>query len=269
MPAIQPARLKKQTSELATKFCQPVLFVRELHALLNLYTDHTHRAGQTGEPSPLLGSYNAPLPVMRQVWHDLTPMIRQYPDDILPLCDALWAEPYYDHKLLSSRLLGQVPLDPPDQVINRLQTWICQDLDNLILDGLLEFGLKQLQQDSPGILLALVSSWLMVSDHISRVAGMRALLPLIKSLGSENFPAIFRMLVPFVRIAPSSLRPDIIAVLTSLAHYSPAETAFFLRQNLSAPDNPDTAWLVRQVLNEFPQETQAGLRQAMKGLSGV
>jgi len=264
MPAIQPARLKKQTSELAAKFQQPALFVRELHALLNLYTDHTHRAGQAGEPFPLLGSYNTPTPVMRQVWNDLTPMIRQFPEDILPLCDALWAESYYDLKLLSSRLLGQVPVNPPDQVIDRLQTWVCQDLDNLILDGLLEFGLSRLQQDSPDILLELVSSWLTTPDHISNVAGMRALLPLINGLGAENLPSIFRMLVPFIRVAPSRLRPDIIAVLTALADYSPAETAFFLRQNLSAPDNPDTAWLVRQVLNEFPKETQSSLRQAMK-----
>jgi hypothetical protein len=256
MPAIQPARLKKQTSELTAKFRQPALFVRELHALLNLYSDHTYRAGQTGEPFPLLGSYNTPTPVMRQVWHDLTPMIRQYPDDVLPLCDALWAESYYDLKLLSSRLLGQVPVDPSDEVINR---------DNLILDGLLEYGLTRLQQDSPGILLELVSSWLTTSDYLSKMAGMRALLPLIKGLGAENLPAIFRMLVPFIRVAPSRLRPDIIAVLTSLAHYSPAETAFFLRQNLSAPDNPDTAWLIRQVLTEFPMETQGGLRAAMKG----
>jgi hypothetical protein len=267
MPAIQPARLKKQTSELAAKFRQPALFVRELHALLNLYSDHTHRAGQAGEPFPLLGSYNTPPPVMRQVWHDLTPMIRQYPEDVLPLCDALWAESYYDLKLLSSRLLGQVPVDPPDQVINRLQAWVCQDLDNLILDGLLEYGLIRLQHDSPGILLELVSSWLATSDYLTRVAGMRALLPLIKGLGAESLPAIFHMLVPFIRVAPSHLRPDIIAVLTSLAHFSPAETAFFLRQNLSAPDNPDTAWLVRQVLNEFPTETQSGLRQAMKAAS--
>lgn len=264
MPAIQPARLKKQTSELAVKFKQPALFVRELHDLLNLYTDHTHRASQAGEPSPLIGSYNAPLPVMRQVWRDLTPMIRKYPDEVLPLCDALWAESYYDFKLLAAQLLGQVPVDPPDPVIDRLQTWVCQNLNSLILDGLLEFGLTRLQQESPGILLELVSSWLTTSDYVTKVAGMRALLPLINGLGAENLPTIFRMLVPFIRVAPSPLRPDIISVLTSLAHYSPSETAFFLRQNLSAPDNPDTAWLVRQVLHEFPKETQAGLRQAMK-----
>ncbi len=39
-----------------------------------------------------------------------------------------------------------------------------------------------------------------------------------------------------------------------------------LRQNLTAPDNPDTPWLIRQVLDEFPVETQAGLRAAMKGM---
>jgi hypothetical protein len=39
-----------------------------------------------------------------------------------------------------------------------------------------------------------------------------------------------------------------------------------LRLNLTTPDNPDTPWLIRQVLDEFPAETQAGLRAAMKTL---
>ena len=88
MPAIQPARLKKQVSNLAGEFNQPALFVRDLHALLDLYTDHTHRPGQSGEPPPLIASYKTPPPVMRQVWHELMPRIKQQPADVLPLCDA-------------------------------------------------------------------------------------------------------------------------------------------------------------------------------------
>ena len=54
MPAIQPARLKKQVTELVPKINQPSVFVRELHTLLNLYSDHTQRPGQAGVPLPLL-----------------------------------------------------------------------------------------------------------------------------------------------------------------------------------------------------------------------
>ncbi len=264
MPAIQPARLKKQASDLAAKFNQPAIFVRELGALLDLYTDHTHRSGQAGEPSPLMGSYNTLSPVMRQVWVELTPMVKLHPANILPLCDALWAASSYDLQLLAARLLGQVPIEPPGPVIDRLQSWVHSGLDKNLLDGLLEQGLRQYQQEAPGQVLELASAWLASSDLSLQQAGLRALLSMIDRSGIESLPAIFRLLTPFLRVAPSGLRPDILAVLSALAHCSPSETAYFLRQNLSAPDNPDTPWLIRQVLNEFPEETRAGLRTAMK-----
>jgi hypothetical protein len=263
MPAIQPARLKKQTADLAAKFNQPSLFVRELRALLDLYTDHTQRQGQAGEPSPLLDSYNTPPPVMRLVWRELTHVIKLHPANILPLCDALWAEPNYDLQVLAARLLGQVPIEPAGPVLDRLQSWVRSGLDRHLLDGLLEYSLVKFHQDAPDQVLELVTAWLASPDLNLQHAGLRALLPMLESSGTGRLPAIFRLLTPFLRIAPSRLRPDILAVLTALANSSPSETAYLLRQNLSAPDNPDTAWLIRQVMGEFPKETQAGLRAAM------
>jgi len=265
MPAIQPARLKKQASNLAAKFDQPAIFVRELHALLDQYTDYTHRSGQAGEPSPLMGSYNTSPPVMRQVWYELTRMTKTHPAHILPLCDALWAEPNYNLQLLAARLLGEVPIEPSGPIIDRVQSWVHSGLEKRLLDGLLEQGLRQFQQQAPDQVLELVSAWLVSSDLALQQAGLRALLPMINTSRKENLPPIFRLLTPFLRVAPSRLRPDILAALIALAHCSPSETTYLLRQNLSAPDNPDTAWLIRQVLNEFPPDTQAALRMALKG----
>jgi hypothetical protein len=264
MPAIQPARLKKQAVDLAAKFNQPASFIRDLRTLLDLYTDHTHRSGHVGEPSSLIGSYMAPAPVVRQVWNELIRQLKSNPESILPLCDALWVEPNYDLQLLAARLLGLIPIESPEPLIDRLHLWVCSGLDKRLLDGLLEYGMMQFHQNAPGQVLELISSWLTTSDHSLQHAGMRALLPLIADSGTENLPAVFRLLTPFTRIAPSNLRPDILAVLSALAHSSPNETAYFLRQSLASPDNPDTPWLIRQVLSEFPPETQMGLRMAIK-----
>jgi DNA alkylation repair enzyme len=264
MPAIQPARLKKQASELAGKFDQPDLFIRELHTLLELYSDHTHRPGQAGEPAPLMSAYNTAPPVMREIWHERMPLIKQQPAKALPLCDALWAEPYYDMRMMAARLLGQVPLEPPEPVIERIQSWVGQGLDRLILDGLFEHSLVQLRQLEPAMLFEMISSWMASSTFSTQQSGFRAMLALINQTGVEFSPSIFRLLTPHLRIAPPNLRPDILNVLIALAHISSSETAFILRQNLSAPDNPDTAWLIRQVLDEFPEEAQIRLRTALK-----
>jgi hypothetical protein len=72
------------------------------------------------------------------------------------------------------------------------------------------------------------------------------------------------MVTPYLRIIQPALRPDVLVVVRTLIRCSPAETAYLLRQNLAVPDNPDTAWLIRQVLDDFPEETRAGLKAAMK-----
>jgi hypothetical protein len=265
MPAIKPARLKKQVTELVSKYNQPAVFVRELHALLNLYSDHTQRPGQAGEPLPLLDSYNSPPPVMRQVWHELIRTIKLHPDEILQLCNALWAEPNYDLQLLAARLLGQLPVAPPNAVIEHLQSWVEADPEKRLLNRLLEYGLQRFQQDAPDQLLDLISIWLSSPDLPARHAGLRALLPMINDAGIAKLPVIFRLITPYIRVAHPRLRPDILAVVFALAHCSPSETAYLLRQNLTAPDNPDTPWVIRQVLEEFPAETKSGLRLALKG----
>lgn len=264
MPAIQPARLKKHVIDLVGKFDQPALFIRELHALLYLYTEHTYRSGQAGEPFMLQSAYNTPAPVMRQVWQELARAAKSDPARVLPLCDALWAEPSYDLQLLAARMLGQMPGVSPEPVFERLQLWIQSGLEKRLLDGVLGYCLEKLHNETPSQLMKMISSWLTASELPIRQAGLRALLSVLNLGGLENLPSILHLLTPYLRLAPSRLRPDIINVLTSLARLSPAETAYALRQNLFTPENPDTAWLIRQVIDEFPEETQKGLRQAMK-----
>jgi hypothetical protein len=265
MPAIQPARLKQQVANLVSDYDQPPVFVRDLHALLDLYSDHTQRHGQAGMPSSLMNSYNAPQQVMRQVWRECSRLIKPHPNQMLHLCDALWAETNFDLKLLAARILGQLPAVPPEPVLERLQSWVRMGMDKRLLDGFLEHGIKRFQQEVPEQLLELISTWLSSPEQDFRQAGLRALLPMIDDAGSPLLPTIFHLVTPYLRVAPSRLRPDILALVTALAHCSPSETAYLLRQNMSVPDNPDTAWIIRQVLDKFPEETKAGLRAAMKG----
>ena len=266
MPAIKPALLKQEAVDLAASFDQPAIFVRQLHALLDQYTDHTHRSGQSGEPVPLTGAYNMPPPVIRQVWVELMHQVRIHPECLLPLCDALWAEPNYDLQLLGARLLGQVSTDPPEPLIDRVRYWVRMGLDKRLLDGLLVYGLDQLRIHKPALVFSMISDWLCSSSVALQQAGLHALLTLSNYSVLENLPDVLKLFTPYLRIAPSSLKPDIVAVLRVLVRTSPSEIAYLLRQNLTAPDNPDTAWLIRHVLDEFPEDLQTGLRVAMKSI---
>jgi hypothetical protein len=264
VPAIQPARLKHQAALLAEHFNDPPAYIRSLHYVLDFYSDRARRPGKTGKPGPLLKAYNVRPPVLRMLLRELIPLAEKDSPGGLALCDALWAEPYLECRLMAGMLLGQIPPQPPDAIIARLQSWITTDLEFFLIEALLSNGVERLHREQPQVLLKMIEGWLGSTKTFPQQLGLRALLPLIQAPAFENLPVFFRLIQPLCQVAPAALRPDLLDVLAALARRSPQETAYFLRQTLMFSDSPDTPWLIRQSLDQFPPELQASLRQAMR-----
>jgi hypothetical protein len=264
VPAIQPARLRHQAALLAEQFSDPPAYIRSLHYVLDFYSDRARRPGKTGKPGPLLTAYNVRPPVLRMLLQELIPQAEQDVAGGLALCDALWAEPYLECRLLAGMLLGQIPLQPPEAITDRLQGWITTDLEFFLIEALLSNGVERLHRQQPQVLIHMIEGWLHSTKTFHQQLGLRALLPLIRDPAFENLPVFFRLIQQLCQAAPAALRPDLLDVLAALARRSPQETAYFLRQTLIFPDSPDTPWLIRQSLSQFPPEMQSSLRQAMR-----
>jgi hypothetical protein len=264
VPAIQPALLRQQAALLVEHFADPPAYIRSLHYLLDFYADRARRAGQAGMPAPITSAYNVRPPVLRMILQELTPPAIEAPEAGLALCDALWAEPNLEFRSLAAMLLGQLPPSPPERIITRLKTWLVPDLEFYLIESLMNHALGRLRQEHPQSMIRLIQDWLESSKPLYQQLGLRALLPLVENPHFENLPVFYRMIQPLVSNVPSGLRPDLLDVLGALAHRSPQETAYFLRQTVVHPDAADTAWLIRQLLNEFPPEQQEMLHNVVK-----
>jgi hypothetical protein len=108
MPAIDLARLKKQTAQLADLFDQPADFLRELKEILDYYVNRTLRS-QGVAPSSVLPTYRTPSVVLRQIETELSPVAEKNPIEALELADALWDEGWLETRLLAAFLLGTNP----------------------------------------------------------------------------------------------------------------------------------------------------------------
>jgi len=276
VPAIQPARLKIQAAQLAELFAQPGLYGRGLHKLLDFYADRTYRPGQAGALPTLVQAYNTPPPVLRQVLRALQPQVQTEPDSALALCRALWAEPLLEFRLLAATLLGQIPLTSAAPAIAMALDWVETRPEDRLLNAVIKQGLANARRVDSGSYVQMIAAWLAQAsskpagqeieqkDFYQRHAGLQAMLALIEEPGFDNFPAIFRLLIPFTQEAPGALKPDILAVLTALARRTPNETAYLLRQSLVGPHHPDTPWLIRQILDKLPPHLRQDLRQAAR-----
>lgn len=264
MPAIQPALLKRQAALVVDHFDNPAAFARSLGHLLDIYADRIQRPGLSGTPRTLLPTYRVRPPVIRQVLHELRERAEAQPAQALEICDQLWELPYLEDRLIAIGLLGMIPTKPADPIIERLERWRKSMNDLQLLERLYHQGLARLRQEQPQTVIDLVETWLSSPEQATQQAGLQALLPLAKEPAFTNLPIFFRILQPWVGTIPEPLRPDLLNLLESLIQRSPQETALFLRQALNLPTRATTAWVIRQVLLRFPEDSQKNLRMAMR-----
>jgi len=249
---------------LAEHFNDPPSYIRSLHHLLDSYADRAKRSLQLQKPGPLIQAYKVHPPVLRLVVQELVPLAQENPEKGFALCDALWGESYLEFRLVSAMVLGHMPEDQYMEAIQRLQNWITPEMDMQLVDLILGHGLTRIRKERPDLIVKLIQHWLDDPNDYYQQLGLRALLPLIKDPDFENLPAFFRMIQPLTCHAPGFLRPDLLDVLTALAHRSPQETTYLLNHCLNLSEATDTPWLIRQILSEFPPEIQANLRQSMR-----
>jgi hypothetical protein len=264
MPAIQLAHLRQRCAEIADHFDQPDVLVSDLHALFSLYSDRTHRTGQTGEPPPLLLSYNVPKPVLRQLLIEIRPRIATNRLTAFQLCDLLWREEYYEMRLFATTVLGLIAPIPADSILERVVLWSKSTTDEQFQRVIFEQALTRLRAENPERLITQIDTWLADSDLKVIKMGLMALNPLITSSGYTNIPTFYRLIAPFVRSLHPSLRDNIREIIESLAKRSPIETAHFLRQHLMITENQDAAWLTRQCIELFPADLQESLRSLLR-----
>jgi hypothetical protein len=258
------ARLRMQTAELIQQYSDPVSFIRSLHTLYNYYSDRTYRPGQSGEPPPLLFAYNVPDPILREITRELSPILARDKSAALALLDQLWIENCLEFRLLAAILLGLIDPNPVGPIVERVKTWANPSTESRLLDTILSNGLENIRRNVPKVNYDLIAEWISSQDSFHKHIGLRAILPLINTPFFVNIPVFFQLITPFVRIVPPALRSDLVDVLRALTQHSPQETAYFLRQVMAMPENPDTAWMIRQCLNEFDPEIQGSLRSAIR-----
>ncbi len=266
MPAIDPARLRRQSADLAEWFGRPERFLYELEALLEFYADRTQRrrSEDTQKTAPLLKHHNLPAPALARVLAELEPRAARQPEAALALADVLWARPVFETRLLACRLLGNLPTDTASLVLERIQSWGRVNEEETLIPALASDALVRLRLEAPDVFFDQVQAWLESEALREQRLGVRALRALLEETGFSNLPRLYQLLTPRVRQHNTRLRPSLVRLLAALARASAPETAYFLRE-LLADGNPQVAWLVRNSLEFFPPEHAQTLKAAARG----
>ena len=262
MPAIDLARLKKQTAQLADIFDQPAEFLRAVREILEFYVNRTLRS-QSVAPSSVLPTYRTPAVVLRQIETELGPVAEKKPIQALELADALWDEGSLETKLLAAFLLGRIP-PQEERLLARLTAWTQAVRDPNVRAALLTTSLTRLRNETPDLFLVLVKEWLHPARQRMWSNGVQALVPLISSPDFDNLPPIFEIVEPIIKASPATLQYDLQELIIALFEASPDETMYFIQQILKGTKNPLPAVALRRMSPDLPHELQVSLREMLR-----
>jgi len=262
MPAIDLARLKKQTARLADLFDQPSAFLREVREILEFYVNRSLRS-QGVAPSSVLPTYRTPTVVLRQMETELGPIAEKRPIQALELADALWDEGWLETRLLAAILLGRIP-PQEERLLARLTAWTQAVRDPSVRAALLTTSLTRLRKETPDLFLVLVKEWLHPARQRMWSNGVQALVPLISSPDFDNLPPIFEVVEPILKSSPATLQFDLQELIIALFEASPDETTYFIQQILKETKSRLPAVALRRMSPELPPELQASLREMLR-----
>jgi hypothetical protein len=264
MTAVNPTRLRFQILGLMATFDTPLEFHQKLRGLFSLYANYALRFGENIPARPLISMYHLPHPVMRQLTLDLIPHIAKDPQGALAVADELWGDEYYEVRHVAIRILGALPLDDPQPVLERVQRWLTPELDQVLRSDLFTFGTCSLQEAYPEAWEALILSLLTQTEPKKVALGIQGLSEGAKSPNFTNLPTLFRLASPFIRSPHSAYTRDLEDLIEAMAQLSPNETAYFLKQILAVSTSPETSRLVKNCLSAFPEEIQADLKSSLQ-----
>jgi hypothetical protein len=261
MPAIDLARLKTQSAQLADKFNEPEAFIHELNGILDFYTNRTIRATQIARRLSL-PTYRTPAPVLRQIQTELRSLAGIRSIEAIALTNALWKAGSLETRLLAAYLLGSIP--PAFPTMARLPDWLAQSTDKEVRTALLTDAFARLRRENPEAMFILLEDWLKSPRNSLQVWGLRALIPLLTDPHFENLPAVFRIMKPALRSAGPVTQLELHDCLSTLEQVSLIETLAFLREIIK--DNPAPLMLrtLSRILPGLSLDLQAGVRELLR-----
>lgn len=263
MPAIDIARLKTQAAVLVEKFDQPVVFLKGLHEILDLYADRTLRAGLVASPVSVLPAYRTPPAVLRQIEMELAPLASTFPEQAMTLTDELWKDGYLETRLLAATLLGRIHPGTP-LLIERVSAWVARARDRHVRSALLNVSLGRLRRESPSAFLKLIAGWLDPGSSKMWSNAIYALIPLLEDSSYENLPPVYNAIYWIISNAPSMLQNDMIDLITALYAASPVETTYFLRQTISGAASPEAILTFRRMNPSLPPPLQPIIQELVR-----
>jgi len=264
MPAVLLSRLEQQIKAFSPTFDRSEIFVTNLVALLELYSDRTYQAGYEVPSSSKMISYRVPSVVLRALELEFRQLAKKQPNDALLVADELWSGHRLELPQLGISLLGYVPLEFSDQVMARIGKWAPGCSDRFLLEDLLTKSNPKILQEKPTLWIEKSRKWLSSRDFNLVILGVKSLEPLLYTENFNDLPQIFDSIHSLFLNLKVDVYPEMVHLFEILVERHPTETVAFLKQVIFERPVSATLRLIRKILPSLPNNVQVSIREAIE-----
>lgn len=264
MSAINLARLRIQLGLLIPQIQDTSAFIHGLREIYQFYADNTHPVGEPPTGVFTLPAFNTPLVLNREILFNLSKYCTDDPQLVLELIDLLWQQQEVELRQLAAQLLGKLPPDHEEGVIQRIRTWSEESTSPEILPFLHQNASIGIRKNNPERWLDLLNEWESANqDWLARLS-IEGVIPLIDDRDFENLPAIFTFITPFIITPGKDYHYDLLTIIEHLSRRSEVETVHFLKKAISLSTDPTMPRFIRRTLEYFSPARQDSLRNALR-----
>jgi hypothetical protein len=261
MPAVLLSRLEQQILAFSSAFNQPKVFVSDLFALLDLYSDRTYHASYEIPSSSKMLSFRVPSVVIHELELKFHHLAMNEPNEALLVADELWQGKKLELKELGISLLGFIPSELSYQVMNRIENWAIACPDGFLLENLMNKSSQMILREKPLLWLENARKWLTSKESKCIILGLKSLEVLTKTETFLDLPQIYNSLLSSFHSSQVDIFPEMHHLFTILCQKHSIETVAFLKQMIHEKSSPSLFRLIRKLLPVLPNSLQNSLRQ--------
>ncbi len=251
-------------NDLLWNFTDPPAFRRTLLDLLEKFAYTAYRSESKTQSVSTRPQLQVSVILLREMDLVLIPAIREQPQAALAICDLLWNDENMDVCLIASRMLGEIPIEHADLVLDRAGEWALQGVRHMTVRTLLKNASSLIMRHDPEILLRKVRRWYVDPREEQNFLCLEGMAILVDDNSFENLPAIFTLVEALMGEANMATQRSLEELFLVLYRRTPNETVYVIRQCLKNEPNPTARRVIRHVIPEFDEKVRKSLQDELR-----
>ena len=264
MPAVNLLQLRVELNKLLWNFTNPQEFRKTLLDLLEKFAYTAYRSESKTQSVSARPQLQVSMILLREMDLVLIPAIREQPQAALAICDLLWNDENMDVCLIASRMLGEIPIEHADLVLDRAGEWALNGARHMTARTLLKNASANIMRQNPEILLKKVRRWYVDPREEQNFLCLEGMTILVEDRSFENLPAIMTLVEALMGEATTETQNSLEELFLALYERTPNETVYLIRQCLKDDPNQAAQRVVRRLIPKLAPEVQKSLRDELR-----